>query len=211
MAKRGDKIENPVTRERLTWLDTSNDTNGEFLRFELAVRPGGRAPVAHIHMKQSETVEVVAGRMRCRVGGQKEKDLHAGDSMTVMPGEPHVWRNPGDEELRVIVELRPALNTETFIENMWGFARDGRKRAGKGIPNMLQLAVWFAGTYEGENYLERPPVRIQKLLFGILAPIGRRLGYRDWYPEYTDPSELPGQGSIQRGEIIPATLETQDV
>lgn len=193
MAKRGDTIENPVTRERLTWLDTSNDTDGEFLRFELFAKPGGGSPAAHIHMRQSESFEVIAGRMRCRAGGEKEKDIHAGDSVTIMPGEPHVRRNSGDEELRAIVEFRPAMNTETFIENMWGFARDGRKRAGKGVPGIFQLAVWFAGTYEGENYLEKPPVPIQKILFALLAPVGRRLGYRDWLPEYTAETDLPGR------------------
>ncbi|MGH3085745.1 MAG: cupin domain-containing protein [Rubrobacteraceae bacterium] len=201
MAKRGDTIENPVTRERLTWLDTSNDTNGELLRFELFVKPGGSAPVSHIHMKQSKSFEVVTGKMRYRAGEEKVKDLHAGESMTIAPGAPHIRWNPGDEEMRVIVEFRPALNTETFIENMWGFARDGRKRGGKGIPNMLQLAVWFAGTYEGENYLERFPISVQKALFDLLAPIGKRLGYKDWYPEYTDPSELPGRRSARREEI----------
>jgi mannose-6-phosphate isomerase-like protein (cupin superfamily) len=201
MAKRGDKIENPVTRERLTWLDTANDTDGELLRFELAVRPGGSVPLAHIHAGQSESFEVIAGKMRCRVGEEKEKDLHAGDRVTIMPGEPHIRRNSGDEELQAIVEFRPALNTETFIENMWRFARDGRKRGGKGIPNMLQLAVWFAGTYEGENYLEKPPIPIPKSLFALLAPIGKRLGYRDWYTEYTDPSELPGRMNTRKKEI----------
>lgn len=202
MAKRGDKIVNPVTRERITWLDTADDTDGELLRFDLAVRPGGIVPLAHIHTKQSESLEVIAGKMRYRVGGEAEKDLPAGESMTVAPGAPHIRWNPGDEELRAIVEFRPALNTETFIENMWGFARDGRKRGGKGVPNMLQLAVWFAGTYEGENYLERPPIPVQKALFALLAPIGRRLGYRDWYPEYTDPSELPGQRNTRKEEIV---------
>ncbi len=202
MAKRGETIENPVTRERLTWLDTTNDTDGELLRFDLFVRPGGSVPVAHIHTKQSESFEIVAGKMRYRVGGDREKDLHEGESMAVAPGTPHIRWNPGDEELRAIVEFRPALNTETFIENMWGFARDGRKRGGKGVPNMLQLAVWFAGTYEGENYLERPPIPIQKALFALLAPIGRRLGYKDWYPEYTDPEELPGR-ERHREKITP--------
>ncbi len=202
MAKRGDTIENPVTRERLTWLETANDTGGELLRFELFVRPGGSVPASHIHTKQSKSFEVVAGTMRYRTDAERAKDLHEGESITVAPGETHVRWNPGDEEMSAVVEFRPAMNTETFIENMWGLARDGRKRGGKGVPNMLQLSVWFAGFYEGENYLERFPIPIQKALFALLAPIGRRLGYKDWYPEYTDPSELPGRMNTRMEESI---------
>jgi quercetin dioxygenase-like cupin family protein len=192
MAERGGTLENPVTRERLTWLDTANDTNGELLRFELFARPGGSVPVACIHAKQSEGIEVVAGKMRCRVGGEDEKDLHAGESVTIAPGTPHGWWNPGDEELHAIVEFRPALNAETFIENTWGFARDGRKNAGRGVPGMLQFAVWFTGIFKGEAYLEKPPIPVQKVLFAILAPLGKSLGYKDRRPEHTDPNELPG-------------------
>jgi len=34
MAKTGDVIENPMTGERITFLKTTRETNGELLRFE---------------------------------------------------------------------------------------------------------------------------------------------------------------------------------
>jgi hypothetical protein len=40
------------------------------------------------------------------------------------------------------------------------------------------------GRFRDHLYLAGPPVWAQKLLFALLAPIGRLRGYRDDYPEY---------------------------
>ena len=44
----------------------------------------------------------------------------------------------------VRVELRPALDTETFFETFFGLGRDGKTNA-RGIPGLLQIAVAFRG------------------------------------------------------------------
>ena len=36
--------------------------------------------------------------------------------------------------------------------------------------------------YEDEIYLARPPLFVQRAIFGVLASIGRLLGYRAEYP-----------------------------
>ena len=41
-------------------------------------------------------------------------------------------------------ELRPALNSETFFETLYGLARDG-KTDENGVPNFLQQAVTLNG------------------------------------------------------------------
>ena len=45
MAHVGQTIENPVSGERFTFLKTAADTNGEFLSFELVLRPGRPGPL----------------------------------------------------------------------------------------------------------------------------------------------------------------------
>jgi len=59
-------------------------------------------------------------------------------------------------------------------------ARDGKVNQ-NGRPNLLQSAV-LACVYRQEWRLARPPYGIQVVLFGVLAPIGRLLGYRASYP-----------------------------
>ncbi len=91
-----------------------------------------------------ERFEVISGTMEVRMGG-RERRLERGQSGVVPKGVPHTFWNPGDEELRLLDELRPALNKETMFETMFetyfGLARDG-KAFKSGIPkNPLQAAV----------------------------------------------------------------------
>ena len=50
-----------------------------------------------------------------------------------------------------------------------------------GLPNLLQIAV-MAQAYRKEIAFGGMPILVQRLLFGVLAPIGRLLGYRASYP-----------------------------
>jgi hypothetical protein len=51
MARKGDVIENPITGEKIVFLQTAIDTNGEILEFDLFVKPGGYVAAEHIHPK----------------------------------------------------------------------------------------------------------------------------------------------------------------
>jgi hypothetical protein len=36
-----------------------------------------------------------------------------------------------------------------------------------------------------EGYLTKPPLLVQKVMFGVLASVGRLLGYKANYPNYS--------------------------
>lgn len=178
MAYAGKTIESPDTR--LVFLKTAADTDGGLLRFEQFVRPH-HAPVPdHVHARQEERFVVVSGRMGVRAAGT-EKVLGAGEEVVVPPGTPHTFWNAGDGELHHVVELRPALKSETFFETVFGLRRDGKLADGK-TPNPLMMAPVVV---EYENWLAGPPVVLQKLLFHPLALLGRLIGYRSSYPKYS--------------------------
>ena len=182
MAEPGDVLEHPVTGERLVWRQVAGDTNGELLESDLFARPGTHPAAAHVHPNQEERFRVVKGSIKLRVDGG-EAILSAGERATVPAGRPHTWWNVGDEEAHVVVEVAPALRTEMFFETFFGLAKDGRTNS-RGLPNLLSMAV-ILREYDDEVHLARPPVVVQRALFGPLAVLGRRLGYRGWYPEYT--------------------------
>lgn len=190
VAKAGDIIENPITGERITFLKTTRETNGELLRFEYVLPPGFTIP-EHVHPHQEERHEILSGTLRGRVGGQ-EWDYGIGERVVGPAGVPHAWRNPSSgEEVRFISELRPPLAFETLLETYCGLARDG-KTTKQGIPkNPLQLAV-LVDEVRGTFYSTRVPVSVQDALFalfGVLASVGRMLGYKARYPEYSGPGE----------------------
>ncbi len=91
----GQTLENPVTGERFTFTHTAATTDGELLAFDFALRPGGAVPMPHVHPIQSERFEVVAGRMRFRVG-LRTRIAEPGDVIEVAPGVMHSFANAGD-------------------------------------------------------------------------------------------------------------------
>ena len=162
----GQTLENPVTGERFTFTHTAGTTGGELLAFELALRPGGAVPIPHVHPIQTERFEVVAGRMRFRIG-LRTRVAEAGEVIEVAPGVVHGFANAGDEEARMRVEVRPALAMEQMFADVIALARAGRMTK-RGLPrNPLELAV-LARTYDQEAHAPFMTVGVQRVL---LAPL----------------------------------------
>ena len=121
--------------------------------------------------------------------GGRELVLSPGQSAVGPPGFSHKWWNPSDEEeVCFLFGLRPGLDVETWLETLLGLARDG-KTIGLVPKNPLQLAVLV---HEAGNwaYPTGIPMPIWKTLFApvtLLAFVGRLLGHRACYPEYSRP------------------------
>lgn len=185
MAHRGDVIENPVTGERITFLETSEDTGGELLRFEYVLPPGFSIP-EHVHPKQEERHEIVSGTLRGRVGGQ-ERDYREGQRVIGAANLPHAWRNPSaEEELRLVSELRPALHMQSLIETSYGVMRDWKANK-TGTPRyLLQIAV-LVDEAKNDFYFTGVPMPVRRTLLKFLTPfafVGRRLGYGAGRPKH---------------------------
>jgi len=180
MARTGDIIENPMIGDRIVFLKTARETQGELLQFDDFLKVGGLGPIEHIHVRQEERLEVMTGIACVLVNGQ-ERRLNPGDFVIIVPGTPHRWWNCGDVELQLRTEFRPAYDLERFFELIFGLARDG-KTDQTGTPSFLQIAVM--STAYG-IYLPNPPLFLQKLLFAVLGPIAKMRGYRAWYPAYS--------------------------
>ena len=156
MARTGDTIEHPVTGERIEFLTTAQDTGGESLRMELLVEPRGFAAAEHVHPRQDERFEILSGTLRYRVVGV-EREADAGDTLVIPKGVPHVWENGGDEDLRMILEFRPALRSEQFFESYFGLGQDGKTDPKTGLPNPIRMAV-LLNEFRDEIHLARPPL-----------------------------------------------------
>ena len=175
----GDQIENPVTGERLVFHETAAETGGERVVFETIVQPGGFVAAAHIHPFQTERFEVLAGTIEVKKG-RKRHTATAGEVLEVEPGVAHSWRNASDyEELRFLVEVRPALQFERLIETMFGLAADGKTNK-KGMPNPLRMAV-IANAYLDDVGMPHVPGAIQKAALATGAAVGRLVGYQPQY------------------------------
>jgi quercetin dioxygenase-like cupin family protein len=181
MVRVGDVYENPVTGEKAVIRIGTDTTAGELLVVDLYVRPGGRVMGEHIHPHMEERFLMLRGRVGFRLAG-RVAIAEPGVQLIAPPGTPHDWWNAGPEEALVRFEMRPAARFEAMIRNAFGLAQDGKVNK-QGMPNLLQLAV-FAQEFADVIQFTRPPRVVQRILFGLLTPFARLLGYRASYPEY---------------------------
>ena len=162
----GQTLENPVTGERFTFTDTAGSTGGELLAFDFALKPGGAVPIPHVHPIQTERFEVLAGRMRFRIG-LRTVIAEPGDVIEVEPGVAHGFANAGDEEARLHVEVRPALAMENMFAEVVAMAEAGRMTR-RGMPRSLRELASLARRYDQEAHAPLLSVGMQRLL---LAPL----------------------------------------
>jgi len=181
MAHPGDVIEHPSFGARMTFLETSAQTNGDLLRVEV-VLPPGFSMAEHVHPHQEERHQVLSGTLRARVGGQ-ERDYKAGERVVGPPGVPHAWRNPSDrEELRIVSEHRPASHTEHMLRTGLAIARDFEADKKGVLKHVVRAAVLLDEIKEDFSFTGAP-LRTLMAMFVALAPVGRLLGYGPGYRE----------------------------
>ena len=180
MAHAGQSVANPVTGERVVFRSTAADSGGELLSMDYYAPAGYVIAPTHVHPRQEERSEVIAGRLRGHIRGDK-RTVEVGDVAVVPAGVRHAWRSAGDDELHMLVDFRPALATETVLEVLFGLARAGRTNK-RGMPAPLQMAVLLRDHLD-ETCAPVLPMVAQRALVGGLAAIGRRRGYRSEYPE----------------------------
>jgi quercetin dioxygenase-like cupin family protein len=166
MISPGQSLENPVTGERFTFIHTAASTGGELLAFELGLAVGGAVPIPHVHPIQTERFEVVSGRMRFRLG-LRTRIAGPGDVVEVAPGVTHSFANAGDEDARVLVEVRPALAMEQMLAEVVAMAEAGRMTR-RGLPRSLRDLARLARKYDREAHAPLLSVGVQRLL---LAPL----------------------------------------
>jgi quercetin dioxygenase-like cupin family protein len=178
MAFTGQTIENPVSGERITFLQTARDTGGEKLEIELELSPDGHVPGAHVHPEQTETFHVLEGTMKFRMG-MRRIVARAGDTVVVPAGRVHKFSNGGDEVARCRVEVVPALDMEQLFETTVELAMEGNTTS-KGMPKPLHLAL-FVGRFAREVRAPFPPAWMVRVLMAPLAALARKRGHAERY------------------------------
>jgi len=162
--------------QRMRFVKTGADTNGELLQIECVSAPHGAEEPLHVHPRQQHRFEVLEGTLRFEIAGQR-RDLVPGDPpLFIAPATAHRFWNPGTVDARYVQEFRPALHIEEFFESLFALARDGKLDA-KGSPSLLQISV-MVPRHSDEIRLVSPPWPVVRVLTAVLAPVARLLGYR---------------------------------
>ncbi|CAN5355303.1 hypothetical protein BH24ACT7_BH24ACT7_15960 [soil metagenome] len=189
MSRCGDMYENRVTGEYAVVLRGSEERPDGPGLVHLIAQPGSAVVGEHIHRGITERFKVISGTLAAKIGGEEIR-LSADEEAIAPPGKPHDWWNPSKTEAaHVLVELTgdrgEGERFELLIGTLFGLANDGKVN-GKGRPNPLQAAV-IADEFADVIRFTKPPAAVQRVLIGILAPLGRVAGYRGTYPAYAHP------------------------
>jgi mannose-6-phosphate isomerase-like protein (cupin superfamily) len=196
VAKAGDEIANPRTGQRMVFLETGEETGGELLRIDSYNPPSAPLESEHVHPFQESGAEVISGSLRFHVGGE-ERSVKAGESITIPVDTPHHFWNDGEEVAHSVQWFKPALKIDRFFESYFGLAQDGKLNE-EGFPSFWQLAL-MVPYFGNEIRMPSPPWAAQRVIFGLLAPIGRMLGYRPEYPYPHDgDTKVPAKGKEAR-------------
>lgn len=193
MSRCGDVYENKVTGEYGVILRGSEDRGDGPGIVHLIARPGAAVVGEHCHPSLWERFTVVQGALQARIDG-KLMTLRPGQSARVDAGVPHDWWNDSkSHDAHVLMEIDKAPGAEhidpnrfeLLIGNLFGLANDGKVDR-KGRPYPLQAAV-IAAEFADIIVFTRPPQAVQTIALSILTPLGRMLGYRATYDQYSRP------------------------
>ena len=176
----GEAWENPVNRERAIILERPWDNPERRATAELTALVGARVVGEHRHPALVERFTVLEGELTVKRDG-RTSILREGETSVVDAGVWHDWWNAGARDARVRVEITPGERFVHMIETFFGLARLGHTN-GKGMPDPFQLAL-TALEFSDVVVFRSPPLALQRVIFGGLAPIARWRGYRATYPQ----------------------------
>ncbi|MGH9148805.1 MAG: cupin domain-containing protein [Acidimicrobiales bacterium] len=180
-------VHNPVTGERFFPLTTGAATGGAYVEGRGVFPAGARPPGTHRHRNQDESITVVSGRVRARVGND-ERELGPGGSVVLPLGVWHDFWVVGDETAELVLRATPALGIELLLGTLAGLAREGRTDR-RGRPRPLQGAV-IGQFYRDVAEFKAPPPAVQRVVLPPMAALGRRLGLRPYYERHFRPGQI---------------------
>ena len=183
MAYKNKTIFNPKTQTAIAFMQTTNDTGGQLLEMEHTYNGHSKEPAPHYHPNQEEDFTVLSGELSVRIDGHV-RVLKQGEQIHIPKNTVHSMWNNSPENTVVNWKVRPAMETEYFLETTAGLANDG-KTNGSGMPRLLQVAL-LVSKFKNVFRLAKPPFPVQLVLFGILTPFAYLAGYRPTYKKYLD-------------------------
>jgi quercetin dioxygenase-like cupin family protein len=117
----------------LVFKVTGEDTGGAFDYFTVEVAPHGGPPL-HVHHAQEETIHVLHGSFKVRIG-EEQFHLEEGGFAYLPSGVPHAFLNLTDEPGQVIVVYTPG-GGHRFYEELGPLTRNG-------TPDRADVAALF--------------------------------------------------------------------
>ncbi|WP_162915915.1 cupin domain-containing protein [Paraflavitalea soli] len=128
-------FENPLIKDKVTLLESSQETNGAYTLLEVALEAGGGNDL-HYHTSFNEEFTALEGTLSI---GLKKRQLHLkpGETTVAEINQLHRFYNAGPTPIRFLVKLTPgSTEFEKCVAIGYGLASDGLTNK-SGIPQKL--------------------------------------------------------------------------
>jgi quercetin dioxygenase-like cupin family protein len=160
-------IIHPIIKEKITFVRTADETDGNVTDLVVELGPGGGNP-AHFHTRFEESFTAMEGTLHLR-SGITRRMLQPGETATIPRGTVHSLSNPSDKTIKFRVQVRPGQpGLELFAQIAYGLARDGQATKA-GLPKRpSHLAL----------LMEMGDVHVPGPAFKVIAPVLAWLGRR---------------------------------
>ena len=132
-------IMNPVNGEKVTFVKTAAETDGEITLLELEVFPNAQGTSKiplHYHLSYAETFRVLEGELTVQTDKETMR-LKPGESATVPINTPHAFSNKSSQPVKAMLEVTPG--NEGFEKGLcilYGLAADGKTNE-NGMPKSI--------------------------------------------------------------------------
>jgi quercetin dioxygenase-like cupin family protein len=156
--------------EKLIYTRFVEDGQGGYLECENVVGPNAGPPM-HVHWQQEESLTIVDGKMGVEIQGQAPQFYGPGDTATFQRGVYHRFWNAGDTPLRCKGYVKPALNFEYFLTNIY----ESTKENGGERPGNYDTAFLLT-RYRTEFDMAVIPKFVKKVIFPITLALGKIQG-----------------------------------
>lgn len=167
-------IVNPVTGDRIEFLNSPLLGDGDLLRFRCVLAPHAKGSPRHSHATFDETFEVEAGALEMLLYGGTSRTLETGEAIAVPKRMIHGFRNPTATPVTFVSTATPGDGVERFLRLMTGLAAEGRTTA-DGMPRdprAMALALQHA-----DLLLAGAPHTPQRAVLGALAGMAALTGF----------------------------------
>jgi quercetin dioxygenase-like cupin family protein len=165
----GRDLHNRHTGEKLTLRRVSRD--GQIcLQLKGSLPPHRQGPPLHVHYRETEEGQVVAGTLSASVDGRRIQ-VAAGESATFPAGSAHRWWNDGDDTLVFEGVVRPVVDLDVYLQAIFDVLNSGPAER----PPLFYMAhaAWRHRRTQG---LRIAPSWIQGIVLPVIVLIGTMLG-----------------------------------
>jgi quercetin dioxygenase-like cupin family protein len=161
--------------EKLTYVRFVEDGQGGYLEVENEVGPKSGPPM-HVHWKQDEALTVKEGRIGTQIMGEEPKFYGPGDTIIFKRGQYHRFWNDGETTLKCTGWVKPALNFEYFLTNIY----ESTARNGGHKPDDYD-AAFLLTRYKTEFDMAVIPKFVKKVIFPVTLFFGKLKGKHKRY------------------------------